>query len=89
MRTIFRPSHSNDHIHADQLRPRRQRRAERKFYLVERNIDEQRLVAAAPPQDERDAPRYSPADLARCMPGYTVERARLLRNGMQEYLFRL
>lgn len=52
-------------------------------------LDEQRLVAAAPPQDERDAPRYSPADLARCMPGYTVERARLLRNGMQEYLFRL
>lgn len=52
-------------------------------------VDEQRLVAVAPPQAERDAPRYSPEDLGHCMPGYMVERARLLRNGMQEYLFRL
>lgn len=34
------------------------------------------------------APRYSPEDLARAMPGYTVEKAMLLRNGMQEFLFR-
>lgn len=34
------------------------------------------------------APRYSPEDFARCMPGYVVERAMLLKNGMQEFLFR-
>jgi hypothetical protein len=27
--------------------------------------------------------------LARCMPRYSVERGRLLRNGMQEFLFKL
>lgn len=52
-------------------------------------LDGQRLVNVAPPDAERDAPRYSPEDLANCLPGYKVERARLLRNGMQEYLFRL
>mgnify|MGYP006175175661 CR=1 FL=1 len=35
------------------------------------------------------AERDWPEDLARAMPRYTVERARLLRNGMQEYLFQL
>lgn len=39
--------------------------------------------------EERDAPRYTPDDLARCMPAYRVERAMLLNNGMQEFLFRL
>jgi len=52
-------------------------------------VDGQRLLNVSPPMPERDAPRYSPEDLANCLPGYTVERARLLRNGMQEYLFRL
>jgi len=52
-------------------------------------VDGQRLMNVAPPQGERDSPRYSPEDLANCMHGYTVERARLLRNGMQEFLFRL
>lgn len=52
-------------------------------------IDEQHLTNLAPPQTERDAPRYTPEDFALCMPRYTVERARLLRNGMQEFLFRL
>ena len=52
-------------------------------------LDEQRLINVAPPQAERDAPRYSPEDLVNCMHGYTVERARLLRNGMQEFLFRV
>ena len=52
-------------------------------------LDDQRLVNLAPPGPERPAPRYSPEDLARCMPRYTVERGRLLRNGMQEFLFRL
>ncbi|MEX2516252.1 MAG: hypothetical protein WD572_04950 [Gammaproteobacteria bacterium] len=37
----------------------------------------------------RDAPRYTPDDLARCMPRYQVERGMLLNNGMQEFLFRL
>jgi hypothetical protein len=35
----------------------------------------------------RPAPRYSPDELARLASGYTVEHARLLRNGMQEFLF--
>lgn len=52
-------------------------------------LDEQRLVNLAPAQAERPSPRYSPEDLTNCMPRYRVERARLLRNGMQEFLFRL
>jgi len=52
-------------------------------------IDDQRLINRAMSGPERPAPRYSPEDLARCMPRYTVERGRLLRNGMQEFLFRL
>jgi len=52
-------------------------------------VDDQRLINKAVPGPERPAPRYSPEDLARCMPRYTVERGRLLRNGMQEFLFRL
>lgn len=51
--------------------------------------DEQHLASLAPALAERDAPRYTPEDFALCMPRYTVERARLLRNGMQEFLFRL
>ena len=38
---------------------------------------------------ERAAPRYTPEDLGRCLRGYTVEGARLLQNGMQEFLYRL
>ena len=52
-------------------------------------IDDSRLMNVASPQAPRNAPRYTPEDLGQCMPRYTVERARLLRNGMQEYLFRL
>ena len=52
-------------------------------------VDALRLANLSPPGAERPSPRYSPEDLARCMPGYTVERGRLLRNGMQEFLFRL
>jgi hypothetical protein len=52
-------------------------------------VDEQHLKTVSAPQAERDAPRYTPEDFALCMPRYTVERARLLRNGMQEFLFRL
>lgn len=50
--------------------------------------DDYRLLHCAVTADERAAPRYTPEDLARSMPGYAVERAMLLRNGMQEFLFR-
>ena len=36
-----------------------------------------------------EAPRYSPADLGDSMGGFVLDRARLLGNGMQEFLFRL
>jgi hypothetical protein len=52
-------------------------------------LDDQRIQQNVTPGRERPAPRYSPEDLARCMPRYTVERGRLLRNGMQEFLFKL
>jgi len=35
------------------------------------------------------APRFSPEDLNRSMGGFVIDRARLLSNGMQEFLFRL
>jgi len=35
------------------------------------------------------APRYSPEDLGKSMGGFLIDRARLLSNGMQEFLFRL
>ena len=47
------------------------------------------LTDLAPAPPERPAPRYSPEDLSLCMPDYRIERGRLLRNGMQEFLFRL
>jgi len=37
----------------------------------------------------RAAPRYSPRDLTDALPAFTLERAMLLSNGMQEMLFRL
>jgi hypothetical protein len=52
-------------------------------------IDDQRIQHKAASGRERPAPRYTPEDLARCMPRYSVERGRLLRNGMQEFLFKL
>lgn len=35
------------------------------------------------------APRYSPEDLGKSMGRFAIDRARLLGNGMQEFLFRL
>ncbi len=35
------------------------------------------------------APRYSPEDLCKSMGGFTLDRARLLSNGMQEFVFQL
>lgn len=52
-------------------------------------MGETQLAPTAPGAAERAAPRYTPQDLARCLPGYHIERAMLLRNGMQEFLFRL
>jgi hypothetical protein len=52
-------------------------------------IDDQRIAHRVVGGRERPAPRYTPEDLARCMPRYSVERGRLLRNGMQEFLFKL
>ena len=37
----------------------------------------------------RDAPRYTPEDLRLNLPAYSIERAMLLSNGMQEFLFRV
>ena len=51
-------------------------------------IDDHSLQAVALSQEMRAAPRYSPEDLSQCLPGYHLERAMLLRNGMQEFLFR-
>jgi hypothetical protein len=52
-------------------------------------IDDQRIATRVVAGRERPAPRYTPEDLSRCMPRYSVERGRLLRNGMQEFLFKL
>ena len=35
------------------------------------------------------APRYSHEDLRKSMGGFMIDRARLLGNGVQEFLFRL
>ncbi len=35
------------------------------------------------------APRYSPEELGNCMCHFEIDRARLLSNGMQEFLFQL
>jgi hypothetical protein len=48
-----------------------------------------KLVNRARPGAEIKAPRYSPEDLGRIMRGFATERAMLLANGMQEFLFRL
>lgn len=52
-------------------------------------LDNLRLMNVATTDEQRDAPRYSPEDLALCMEGYEMERAVLLRNGMQEFLYRV
>ena len=50
--------------------------------------DDLSLIDLATSPGERPAPRYSPDDLKQCLPGYSIERAMLLSNGMQEFLFR-
>ena len=46
------------------------------------------LLDSAPDAPEVLAPRYSTEALSQAMPDYTVDRVRLLSNGMQEYLFK-
>jgi hypothetical protein len=40
------------------------------------------------PGETMPAPRYSPEDLGKVMGRFSIDRARLLGNGMQEFLFR-
>lgn len=47
------------------------------------------LVDRSPPAARVAAPRYSPEELGQSMGRFTIDRARLLGNGMQEFLFRL
>ena len=51
-------------------------------------LEDYRLVNLAPQPAQRPAPRYSPEDLKKCMPAFSIERGRLLANGVQEFLFR-
>jgi hypothetical protein len=43
---------------------------------------------AGPSPATIEAPRYSPEFLGRIMRGVAIEHARLLANGMQEFVFR-
>ncbi len=52
-------------------------------------LDDQQLIELTSYAEERAAPRYSPQDLKKCLPGYVLDRAVLLSNGLQEFLFRL
>lgn len=47
------------------------------------------LIDRSAPGAAIPAPRYSPEDLGKSMGGFLIDRARLLGNGMQEFLFRL
>jgi hypothetical protein len=51
--------------------------------------EESRLINRGAAAAEIAAPRYSPDDLRRIMGTFAIERAMLLGNGMQEFLFRL
>lgn len=45
------------------------------------------LLDIAAHAGQRPAPRYSPEDLGHCLPDFQIDRAMLLSNGMQEFLF--
>lgn len=47
------------------------------------------LIDHSAPSAAIAAPRYSPEDLGKSMGRFVIDRARLLDNGMQEFLFRL
>ncbi len=67
-------------------------------YYAERNIptlpgrfvptEDGKLENPALPGELVTAPRYSPEELTDHMGGFAIDRARLLSNGMQEFLFR-
>ena len=50
-------------------------------------LDEGHLLSLTNATPSRLSPRYSTDDLRACMTDFSVERVRLLGNGMQEYLF--
>lgn len=50
--------------------------------------EDARLLCQPTTGEQRNAPRYTPEDLAMCTPDFEVARAVLLKNGMQEFLFR-
>ncbi|MGI9219431.1 MAG: hypothetical protein ACR2QS_00175 [Woeseiaceae bacterium] len=52
-------------------------------------LDDQQLIELSSYAQERAAPRYSPEDLQNCLAGFVMDRAALLSNGLQEFLFRL
>jgi hypothetical protein len=54
--------------------------------LLYRIVDRENLACDGPLQPVRACPRYTQPDLARMMPGFSVRRSFLLRNGIQEYL---
>ena len=47
------------------------------------------LIDHSTPSPAIAAPRYSPEELGKSMGRFVIDRARLLSNGMQEFLFRL
>jgi hypothetical protein len=51
--------------------------------------EDARLINRAAPGALIEAPRYSPEFLGKIMGRFKIEHARLLANGMQEFLFRL
>ena len=52
-------------------------------------VDGEHLIRRNTAPDERPAPRYSPEELGNAFRDFSIERAVLLGNGMQEFLFRL
>jgi hypothetical protein len=52
-----------------------------------RIVDRENLACDGPLHPVRACPRYTQPDLAHMMPGFSVRRSVLLRNGIQEYLF--
>lgn len=52
-------------------------------------LDDNGLIDTAYSRREREAQRYTLSELTDQLPGYSIERAMLLTNGMQEILFRL
>ena len=51
--------------------------------------DGSELIDCSTPHAAIAAPRYSPEDLDKAMGRFVLDRARLLSNGMQEFLFKL